>query len=210
MKRKEAMYRINLEDCSAADFTSFSKPYYGSLDEIRELLTAIRDDPNMKGCCTEVLNAFFNLYEKGRRGVMHRVAYKEVPLLERVQILGKREFVLSDYSWEHINTWGWPYQMRCKSVLVSQFWVSRKGEFSRCFRALFDGLEYDGANGWKAVGNMLWGYPHMLEYEVPQIYNRLMVEDASFSSLNEAMENMESDDPGFDFREFCNDIFGDG
>lgn len=71
MKRKEAMYRINLEDCSAASFTSFSKPYYGSLDEIRELLSTIRDDPQMQGCCTEVLNAFFNLYEKGRRGVMH-------------------------------------------------------------------------------------------------------------------------------------------
>lgn len=58
MKRKEAMYRINLEDCSAASFTSLSKPYYGSLDEIRELLSTIRDDPQMQGCCTEVLNAF--------------------------------------------------------------------------------------------------------------------------------------------------------
>ena len=210
MKRKEAMYRINLEDCSAASFTSLSKPYYGSLDEIRELLSTIRDDPQMQGCCTEVLNAFFNLYEKGRRGVMHLVAYKEVPLLERVQIFGKREFTLSDYSWEHINTWGYPYKMRCKSAVVSQFWVSRKGEFSRCFKVLFDGLEYESFDGWKTVGHMLWGYPHMLEYEAPLIYNRLMIEDATFASLNAAMADLELPEPSFDFSGFCNDIFGDG
>ena len=164
----------------------------------------------MQGCCTEVLNAFFNLYEKGRRGVMHLVAYKEVPLLERVQIFGKREFTLSDYSWVHINTWGYHYNMRCKSAVVSQFWVSRKGEFSRCFKVLFDGLEYESFDGWKIVGHMLWGYPHMLEYEAPLIYNRLMIEDATFASLNAAMADLELPEPIFDFSGFCNDIFGDG
>jgi len=210
MNRKEAMYRINLEDCSAASFTSFSKPYYGSLDEIRELLTLIQNDPEMEGCCTEVLNAFFNLYEKGRRGVVHLVAYKEVPLLERVQILGKREFVVSDYHWEHINTWGCAYKMRCKSALISQFWVSRKNTFNRCLKVLFDGLEYEGLDGWKAIGESFWGYPHMLKYESPIVFNRLMIEDATFSSLSEALENLESENPGFDFRGICNDIFGDG
>ena len=210
MNRKEAMYRINLEDCSAASFTSFSKPYYGSLDEIRELLLTIKNDPQFAGCCTEVLDAFFKMYEKGRRGVTHYVAYQEVPLLERVTILGKRDFTLNNYSWEHINTWGCPYKMRCKSALISQNWVSRKNEFSRCFKVIFEGLEYEGLNGWVKIGHMLWGYPHMIEFEDPLIYNRLMMQDEVFPSLREAMDSLENSSQTFDFSEFCNDIFGDG
>ena len=60
------------------------------------------------------------------------------------------------------------------------------------------------------MGTMLWGYPHMLEYEAPLIYNRLMIEDATFASLSEAMTNLELSEPDFNFSGFCDDIFGDG
>ena len=96
--------------------------------------------------------------------------------------------------------------------LKSKKSLARSGTEYFCIhgKVLFDGLEYESFNGWKTVGTMLWGYPHMLEYEAPLIYNRLMIEDATFASLSEAMTNLELSEPDFNFSGFCDDIFGDG
>ena len=37
-------YRLELDDYAAAAFTSFSKEYFGTLDDIRGLITALEQD----------------------------------------------------------------------------------------------------------------------------------------------------------------------
>ena len=206
------LYRLMLDDYSAASFTSFGKAYYGTLEQIAGFINSIENDADLDGRFTELIAAF-RQYCSGDLSVTHNVAYQKVPLLEPVKLVGSATQRLDNYRWNHKNTWGWPYAMRCDTVETQHYWISAEGYYARCVVALFENLAYHGVGReWNQVGNMLWGFPHIIESSGNLVTNTLLVEEKRFSKRKDMLADKEAflDSRDVNFEAFCNDIFGDG
>jgi hypothetical protein len=210
-KVNKQLYKLCLDDYSAASFTSFSKDYYGTLDEIAAFINSIRDDGELADKYTELI-ACFDRYMGGKKDVVHNVAYKEVPFLVRVKRLGTAESVLRNHKWEHVNTWQSPYNMKCKEAISTHIWISCKGSYARCVQTTFVDFKYENIDGKYVALGMFWGFPHQIETKVDRTFNRLYVVEKMFKSKAEALVDMEKfkikADPNYS--EILNDIFGDG
>ena len=205
-------YRLLLDDYSAASFTSFSKDYYGTLDQISSLFEAMKEDEEVADRQKYILG-IYDRYIAGESKISHQVAYREVPFLVPAKVLGIETTVLENHAWEHTNTWGCPYLMKCDKAECTHIWFSCYGKYSRCIQVKFTNLQYENAVGdYAPLGSMIWGYPEQIAGRNGNLYNRLFVEEKVFKNKAEAMNDrmnfIHSPDPKFD--EFLNDIFGDG
>lgn len=205
-------YRLLLDDYSAASFTSFSKDYYGTLKQIGSLFDAIRQDDVLAEQKKYILG-IYDRYIAGESKVSHKVAYRDVPFLVPAKVLGTESSVLTDYTWEHTNTWGFPYLMKCDKAECTHIWFSCDGKYSRCIQVQFKNLQYKNAVGkYVPLGSRIWGYPEQIAGVNGNLHNRLFVEEKVFENKAEAMSDwldfLHNPDPQFD--EFLNDIFGDG
>ena len=82
-------FRLILDDYSAASFTSFNKPYFGTWEEIQLLLNELDKNKHSEDSHSSLLTAF-HAYEAGRIDVTHNAAFQEVPFLVPAQLLQKR------------------------------------------------------------------------------------------------------------------------
>ena len=206
------LYRLMLDDYSAASFTSFGKAYYGTLEQISGFIDSLETDEELEGRYTELIAAF-RRFCSGDQSVTHNVAYQKVPLLEPVKLIGSTTQRLDNYRWEHKNTWGWPYAMRCDAVETQHYWIAAEGYYARCVIALFENLAYHGVgHEWNQVGTMLWGFPHIIESSGDLVTNTLLVEEKRFSKRKDMLADKEAfaENRDVNFEAFCNDIFGDG
>ena len=206
------LYRLMLDDYSAASFTSFGKAYYGTLEQITGFIDSLETDEELEGRYTELIAAF-RRFCSGDQSVTHNVAYQKVPLLEPVKLIGSTTQRLDNYRWEHKNTWGWPYAMRCDAVETQHYWIAAEGYYARCVIALFENLAYHGVgHEWNQVGTMLWGFPHIIESSGDLVTNTLLVEEKRFSKRKDMLADKEAfaENRDVNFEAFCNDIFGDG
>ena len=129
----------------------------------------------------EKLIAAFRAYEAGNTAVKHNVAFQEIPLLEPVKLLGTATLRLDNYHWGHLNTWKWPYKMRCDVVDTTHYWFSLDGIYCRAVKARFENLQYDGIGSkWSPLDSCFWGFPKMIEPEGRHLYNRLAVEEKAW------------------------------
>lgn len=209
---KKQLYRLQLDDYSAASFTSFSKDYFGTLDDIANFISSIREDEYFAKSYTSL----FETYEKyifGDRQVTHNVAYQEVRFLTRVKRLGSAVSYLKSHKWEHLNTWRWPYYMCCSKAESIHLWLSYGGEYARVVQSCFYDLKYGtDAEEYSSFGGMRWGYPHQIEEAENRTFSRLFVIEKTFENKAEVLKDMQSfqstPDPIFD--RVIDDIFGDG
>ena len=212
MMNEKKYFRLILDDYSAASFTSFNKPYFGTWEEVQILLNELDKNKHSEDSHSSLLTAF-RAYEAGRIDVTHNAAFQEVPFLVPAQLLHSEKVQLENHAWEHLNTWLCPYNMRCDKVVSEHLWFKCDGELVRAFKAEFSFLRYQGAIGqWKLVGDMLWGFPGMLTGDPAKFFN-VMAEPEKFFKTKVELEKdwssfKESPDP--DYTQFCNDIFGDG
>ena len=208
----EQYYCLHLDDYSAAAFTSFGKAYYGTMAEIKAFIEALDSDSEYHETYSKLISAFRE-YEAGNTAVKHNVAYQEIPLLEPVKLLGTAALRLDNYRWEHLNTWRWPYNMKCDVVDTTHYWFALDGIYCRTVKARFNNLRYeDIGGGWTAIEDRFWGFPMMIVPDGRYLYNRLAVEEKRFKRKKDAEEDRAAfpKTRDVDFTEFCNDIFGDG
>ena len=206
-------YRLELDDYAAAAFTSFSEDYYGTLDDILRLMDALENDEDLCKSQQALLTAFHS-FEQGDTAVQHPVAYQNVPLLTEAKVLYQEKRQYRDISWTHWNTWQWPYYLRGEEVIADHLWLQCEKKFCRCMNARFRNLEYRSSHShdWKPLGDMLWGFPEMIVYRPPLLWNRLAVIEKQFDALPELQADVVAfaNNPDPDFSRICDDIFGDG
>lgn len=208
----EAYYCLELDDCSAPSCCSFSKYYFGTMPEICAFVNAVSE---MCGDTCRSLVSAFRDYEAGKLDVTHAVAYTDVPLLTPVKVIHKERAAFENYGWDHLNTWNFVYHMRCEKAETEHLWLECKGQSFRAVRATFKRLQYASElfGEWDTVSeDWLWGYPCIIRGDERQLGNALAVQEKRFPNL----EELERDWEGFkvrpdpEFKEFCNDIFGNG
>lgn len=208
----EQYFCLELDNVATPSFTSFGKYYWGTLTELRGFIKALQNADYVGDRCDSLVEAF-RAYEQGQTEVTHSVAFRDVPLLHPAMILHEGNSIFRDLAWTHSNIWGFPQEMRCKRVATRHLWVQCEQKFYRIIYAHFTDFEHLGISGeWRKVGEMLWGYPEILDYQPPHIYNRLAEPEIEFDSLDALHADWQSfqANPMPIFDEFCNDIFGDG
>ena len=113
-----------------------------------------------------------------------------------------------------MNTWDWPYYMKCDKAESIHIWVSCHGQYCRCIQTAFSNLQYStDRQGYESLGGMTWGYPGQIDGMPGEIIrNRLFVMEKTFPSRTEAIADMDSfqSSPDPDFSGILEDIFGDG
>ena len=206
-------YRLRLDDYAAPSFASWGKSYYGTLDDIRGFVDALDCGSKDHGMSIAELIAAFREYESGNHSVSHHVAYKEVPLLEPVEVFGEISIQQKKHEWEHINTWGCSYRMRCKTVNSVHLWVKTPSGFCRAVLAQLRDLQYECLSGdWLQIECGFWGYPEMIASAGTRVFNRLAVEEKRFLTEEELTTDWllfpESKD--VNLYGVCQDIYGNG
>jgi len=206
------LYRLTLDDYSTPGFCSFSTDYIGTLEDIKAFIEALRSDERTAQSQSRLIEAWDN-YEAGNHDVTYNAAYQENKLLAHVKCLGAASTELTDYEWEHLNTWGCPYYMQCSRAESTHIWVSYQGKYRRCVRVKFTNLQYKNTVGeYVDFGGMCWGYPHMIEEDGKFTFHRMYVIEKPFKNKEEALLDMENfqKSPDIEFKYVLNDIFGDG
>ena len=203
--------QLLLDDYAAPSFCSFSKTYFATPEQLADFFAVIRADDNLTRDFGKVLAAY-DRYIAGETSIQHNVAYQQVPFLTPVELLGQAFNMLKDYRWEHRNVWECSYFMKCDAAESNHIWVQCEGQFYRCIRAHFKNLRYQNGNGEYTTPLWAWGFPHLFELSDKEAYNRLYVVERTFTSKEDALEDIAqfANSPDPDFRPVLDDLFADG
>lgn len=206
---------LTLDEYAAASFTSFSKPYFGTLEQIDALFQAIREDKETASKLDDLLEVY-DRYKTGETNIEHIVAYQKVPFLVPVQeVLGESQLVVMNHHWDHLNIWECPYHMRCDTAESKHLWLRCEDRYYRVISARFANLCYKDSflkNQYVHPYGSPWGFPHQFVLSPDISYNRLFVVEEIFASRDDALEDYAKfgDDPTPVFDSVMDDLFGDG
>lgn len=206
-----AFYRLLLDDYSTPSFVSFDKSYYGTEEQFASFFQALKED-EQTAKRQEYLLSVYDQYAAGNKSVCHNVAYHDVPFLVPAKLLRTKQTTLVNHSWEHTNTWGHPYYMKCDKADCTHVLLSCEGKYARCILVEFENLVYQSPiRGWVPPGSA-WGFPHQLELNTTGAFTRLYVEEKLFDSKTDAFKDWEAFNQSPDpvFKRVLDDLFGDG
>lgn len=204
-------YRLLLDDYSTPSFVSFDKSYYGTEEQLASFFHALKED-EQTAKKQEYLLSVYDQYAAGNKSVCHNVAYHDEPFLVPAKILRTKQTTLVNHSWEHTNTWGHPYYMKCDKADCTHVLLSCEGKYARCILVEFENLVYQSPiRGWVSPGST-WGFPHQLELNTTGAFTRLYVEEKLFDNKADAFRDWEAFNQSPDpvFKRVLDDLFGDG
>jgi len=206
----EKYYILNLWDYGTPAYCSYSKMYIGTEAEIRTAIEAMKKEDKNSETVVAV-----ERYLSGDKTSTHNIAYHEIPALEPCSLVASSSLSLGEYSWEHINVWGFPYIMKCDSAEVKQIIIKYKRRYYRCVRAWFNNLCYESVSGrWSPMGNFYLGPAYLFDVVKapgkPRIMNNLLyVVETEYDDLQKTDDEILSIEH-LNFKGFCDDIFADG
>ena len=140
MKNKQ-FYRIRLTDYARPGFSSGWKDYYGTQEEIEELIIAIRNNKSI-GNDVDGLYAVLTEFKSENKNCEHPVEYGSSQFLTSVRLIGKSEHYEKSYKWKHVNIWHYPYYMRAKVAMFRQIIIKDGKDYIRAIKPECEFLEY--------------------------------------------------------------------
>lgn len=203
-------YILRLWDCATPSFCSFDKIYVGTESDVRKAIASMK-----RAGVNEETVAAVSHYLSGDKAATHNIAYKDIPALEKCQLIRTSELKIEATEWEHINVWGFPYKMKCDSAEISQILVRSNEKYYRCIRPTFTGLRYEAITGqWGPLGDFYLGPSYLFEVvgtsgKVKIMSHLLYTVEETYDSLQDVSEQA-FDAEHLNFKPFCDDIFGDG
>lgn len=205
-KIEQSYYRIELNDPAAPSFCSFSKPYFGTLADIAEVMESMKE----RGVYPDTVEAFAR-YLEGELDVEHYVCYNKAKLLHPVVLISVEQFELDDMQWDHTNTWDCIYSMRASHISVTQAIFYDGERYCRCIKPEFSDLQYNGTwqEHWIDVRKRFWGNVGVISAGKYKCTLHLFVEEECSKDFDAIMANMGTEDK-LDFSKVCDEIFGNG
>ena len=95
MKNKE-FYKITLTDCAIPSFCSGGKDYYGTIEEVEDPITAIKNNNSIESDI-DGLQAAFTEYKSGNIECEHTIAYSKTNFLTPVKLIAENELIVDKY-----------------------------------------------------------------------------------------------------------------
>ena len=173
----EIVYHIELDDYATPAFVTFGKDYYRTMADVEEFISKFKDDEERQ----DLVKAFEE-YKQGNSDIEISVGFWKHKMLEEVKVYGSKEITSGAYKWEHINVWGFPYDMKCDALNSKHYWIKNGKQLCRVIKAKFTNLQLKNTIGEYAEINMIWGFPHIIEFNM---YNTLMVVEKRFDTVKE-------------------------
>lgn len=180
------VFKVDLLDYAVPAFCTFTKPYFGTIEDIAEFRHALHRDEQRKPEDMEFAS---------------------------VKLYGSKYDSQGAGMYEHTNIWGFPYYVWWDKLECIHLWVGIKDRFYRCVRARLTNLKYDteqDASQADSPGKQIWGYPHILEYRHPFHFNRMYVIEKTFDNESDLLNDLQQYDGSIDLKGWLNDLFGDG
>lgn len=199
--------------CYIPSFCSGGKDYYGTIEEVEDLITAIKNNNSIERDF-DGLQAAFNEYKSGNIDCEHAVAYSKAKFLTPVKLIAENELIVDKYKWKHINIWHCPYYMHAGISHFKQVVLQDAGNYIRVIKPEFDELRYaieEQSESQDKIGGMFWGFPEMIKYDsrTKKTLSRLYLYEGRYSDKATACRDLDNAEK-INLQSFCDDIFGDG
>ena len=163
MNSDNPILKIQLEDYGLPRYSSISRSYYGTKQDIHRLMFRLAANNWTRTRYAEMIEAVdsYNLDPD----IVHNVAGSEYPILTPLNKIHSKNFSLHDLSWNCIGHSGAVYPARTESVQVEQVLLQQGTTIHRCARVTFYELTFCmQVFGWMSLGNEIKGFPGQVTY----------------------------------------------
>ena len=165
MLNREEIYEICLEDYTKPRYTSAIQTYYGTEDEIRDLMERLRNSTNGAAVrYSETIEAveYYDLDNE----LTHTVAGQTLPILKPVEEVCRIETQINNQYWNYQTYEGAIIRCYASRVDVSQCLIATDSGYERCVKASFTGLGvHHHGIGWVNPCNHFKGFPGMVIFD---------------------------------------------
>lgn len=162
MLNDNQIYQIYLEDYSKPRYISEGRPYFGTMDDIIDLMVFLEEEESTRIRYAELADAI-SCYD-GNEEITHVVNGRKYPLLTEVNVLARHEIHLGEQHCLYTGYSGASYPIYADSVEVCQILVQDEmGYLVRCIKVSFTGLQICAHGiGWYIPGGYSKGFPGMI------------------------------------------------
>lgn len=163
MMNKE-IYEIKLEDYAFPRYASAVKPYFGTMDDIINLMAHLADNDWTRTRYQETIDAaeYYDLDLE----ITHTVAGQAFPILTPVEEIARFETQLTNRSWYYTAYNGTVYPCWAERLDICQTLIRTGDGYRRCLRATVSGLSVcHHAIGWANPSGVIKGFPGAVSWD---------------------------------------------
>lgn len=184
-------YVIQLEDYTLPSYLPFSKTYYGTLDQIRQLIYLLASEEWTREYYTSTISAM-DSFDFGNLAAVHDVAGHMERLLPPVGDLCRSAYLCGGAQWYYTDQYGCALPAKAELVDVEQVLLQDGDRYLRCGKFRFEGLSNAmPMNGWDLHDGYCEGLPNMGQYFEPgAIQMRLFVLEQEYANETTARKDM--------------------
>lgn len=206
-RKKVPWYSFELDDYSAPSCTSFTKLFFGSVEDFRKMIE------NIPAREMDELKNTFEHFESGERRINHYAGYIKTRFAISVQVLDEKPFDVDDVNYLYENSYGFYYRVRFSRASGTAYLLKRNKMYYIAYRAKIENPEFCGTQipdeKWHPLGDMIWGHPGVLKIEDKSLENTLAVIESRFE--NEQVARAKFDELYLsNWSSFFEEVFGDG
>lgn len=179
MMNNKQYYEINLEDYSFPRHASAVKSYYGTMDDIIDLMVHLADNDWTRTRYQETIDAaeYYDLDPE----ITHTVAGQVLPILTPVQEICRFETQLTDQRWNYMTFSGAVYPCYAANVDACQTLIRTESGYERCLKAVISGLSIcHHGTGWTTPSNVIKGFPGVVIWDGEHHCLNLFVSQAHY------------------------------
>jgi hypothetical protein len=184
-------YVIQLEDYTLPSYLPFPKTYYGTLDQIRQLIYLLASEEWTREYYTSTISAM-DSFDFGNLAAVHDVAGHMERLLTPVGELCRSTYLCGGAQWYYTDQYGCALPAKAELVDVEQVLLQDGDRYLRCGKFRFEGLSNAmPMNGWDLHDGYCEGLPNMGQYFEPgAIQMRLFVLEQEYANETTARKDM--------------------
>ena len=209
MYTKDTLFQLKLEDYAAPRYASVIKSYYGSMEEMIDMMTRLEDNTQACTRYQETLDAaeYYDLDDQAT----HTVAGKTLPIFTPVTIVSRHETTLEKTYWYYVAPNQRVFPCYATQIDLRQTLVETSTGYDRCVQANISDLCVCFQNtGW-ALPPVIKGFPGMVVRDGDTFRMSLSVFQAhyEFDELDRALKET-ADCAYTDLANLVADIIGEG
>lgn len=158
------VFEIQLEDYRFPRYASTVRSYYGTMDDIINLMVRLSDSDWTRTRYQETIDAaeYYDLDPE----ITHTVAGQVMPILTPVEEVTRFETQLTNRSWYYTAYNGVVYPCWAEKLNICQTLIRTGDGYSRCLRASVSGLSVcHHSIGWANPSDVIRGFPGAVTWD---------------------------------------------
>lgn len=173
------LYEICLEDYRYPRYASAIKSYYGTMDDMVNLMVRLADNDWTRTRYRETIDAaeYYDLDNE----ITHTVAGQTLPILTPVQEVCRFGTKINDQLWNYTVFSGAVFPCYAIEADVCQILIRTETGYERCLRAEISGLSICAhGTGWTNPNSLIKGFPGMVTWDGERHVLNLFVSQAHY------------------------------